>query len=55
LAKEHGMQLVQRTPFHKYYERYLNDSEARQLLTRMKVIGDRGEGLSRDEWEVAGK
>jgi hypothetical protein len=56
LAEERGLKLIQRVPFHIYYEKAVRtDPEAVQLLRRMKVIENGGSRLSDDEWEAAGK
>ncbi|KAL7751023.1 mRNA cap guanine-N7 methyltransferase [Sorochytrium milnesiophthora] len=54
LAKEYGLELLEMTPLHEFYARYIKISRHRDAFIRMNRPSDEGHYVSPDEWEAVG-
>lgn len=54
IASEYGLRPLYHTPFHQFYQRYIEDPKFQELFYRMGVIDSDGMSLSREEWEAVG-
>jgi len=52
LCHQAGLELVEKRNFHKFFFKYAENPELRELLGRMKVLTATEEGISEDEWEA---
>ncbi|KAF7732002.1 mRNA cap guanine-N7 methyltransferase [Apophysomyces ossiformis] len=55
LAKEYGLSVRLREPFHQFYARQSQKEEYQKLLGRIGVIGGDSPDMTEEEWEAAGK
>ncbi|KAI9104674.1 guanine-N(7)-methyltransferase [Phlyctochytrium arcticum] len=53
MAKEYGMELIYRKPFHQIFNEEKEDRESLGLLKRMNVLNEEGT-IGMDEWDIVG-